>query len=427
MVAALLIMLGLFAAGVPIALALGMAALPTLVERNIPLIAVPQVVFDSLDSFALMALPLYVLAGRLMQVGGIAQRLVGFAIAIVGYLPGGLAASVVLTSMLFATISGSSAATAAAIGSVLIPEMEKQKYPRPFAASVVASSGELGVIIPPSTPMVIYAVITGASITQLFVAGLLPGLLIGLSLIATTTIVAAVKGYGVRPAFVFANWLAGLVIAFRRAFLSLLMPVIILGGIYGGVFTPTEASVAAVFYALIVGMLIYREVRPADILPVLKKSVISSAVIMFIIGNAGAFAWLIDRAGVPEQIGLWLRQVLQSPEMFLLGVNAALFVIGMFIETSASIIVLAPILVPVAIHFGIDPVHFGMIMVVNLALGMITPPFGVNLFAACTVAKISLDQIVVRLLPFVSVVLGCLMVITYFPPLSLFLRDLVYR
>jgi tripartite ATP-independent transporter DctM subunit len=213
----------------------------------------------------------------------------------------------------------------------------------------------------------------------------------------------------------------------ERAAFALLMPVIILGGIYGGVFTPTEASVAAVFYALIVGMLIYREVRPADILPVLKKSAISSAVIMFIIGNAGAFAWLIDRAGVPEQIGLWLRQVLQSPEMFLLGVNAALFVIGMFIETSASIIVLAPILVPVAIHFGIDPVHFGMIMVVNLALGMITPPFGVNLFAACTVAKISLDQIVVRLLPFVSVVLGCLMVITYFPPLSLFLRDLVYR
>jgi tripartite ATP-independent transporter DctM subunit len=213
----------------------------------------------------------------------------------------------------------------------------------------------------------------------------------------------------------------------ERAAFALLMPVIILGGIYGGVFTPTEASVAAVFYALIVGMLIYREVRPADILPVLKKSVISSAVIMFIIGNAGAFAWLIDRAGVPEQIGLWLRQVLQTPELFLLGVNAALFVIGMFIETSASIIVLAPILVPVAIHFGIDPVHFGMIMVVNLALGMITPPFGVNLFAACTVAKISLDQIVVRLLPFVSVVLGCLMVITYFPPLSLFLRDLVYR
>jgi tripartite ATP-independent transporter DctM subunit len=182
-----------------------------------------------------------------------------------------------------------------------------------------------------------------------------------------------------------------------------------------------------VFYALLVGLFIYREVRPRDLLPVFKKSVISSAVIMFIIANAGVFAWLIDRAGVPEQIGLWLKGALQSPELFLLGVNVALFIIGMFIETSASIIVLAPILVPVAIHFGIDPVHFGMIMVVNLALGMITPPFGVNLFAACTVAKISLDQIVARLLPFVAVVVACLMVITYFPPLSLTLRDLVYR
>jgi tripartite ATP-independent transporter DctM subunit len=214
---------------------------------------------------------------------------------------------------------------------------------------------------------------------------------------------------------------------FKRAAFALLMPVIILGGIYGGVFTPTEASVAAVFYGLIVGMFIYREVRPKDLLPVLKRSVISSAVIMFIIANAGVFAWLIDRAGVPEQIGLWLKATLQSPELFLLGVNVALFIIGMFIETSASIIVLAPILVPVAIYFGIDPVHFGMIMVVNLALGMITPPFGVNLFAACTVAKISLDQIVTRLLPFVAVILACLMVITYFPPLSLTLRDLVYR
>jgi tripartite ATP-independent transporter DctM subunit len=212
-----------------------------------------------------------------------------------------------------------------------------------------------------------------------------------------------------------------------RSTFALLMPVIILGGIYGGVFTPTEASVVAVFYALLIGIFVYREVRPRDVLAVLKKSVISSAVIMFIIANAGAFAWLIDRAGVPEQIGLWLRATLQSPELFLLGVNAALFAIGMFIETSAAIIVLAPILVPVAVHFGVDPVHFGIVMVVNLALGMITPPFGVNLFAACAVARISLDQMVTRLLPFVAVVLGCLMVVTYVPALTLFLRDLVYR
>jgi tripartite ATP-independent transporter DctM subunit len=207
---------------------------------------------------------------------------------------------------------------------------------------------------------------------------------------------------------------------------ALLMPVIILGGIYGGIFTPTEASAVAVFYALVVGIVIYREIRLADLYVILRKSVISSAVIMFIIANAGLFAFLITRAGVPDAIGRWLEAVLQSPALFLLGVNAALFVIGMFIETSAAIIVLAPILAPVAVHFGIDPVHFGLVMVVNLALGMITPPFGVNLFAACTVAKISLDRIIPYLLPFVLVILACLMVITYVPQLSLALRDLAY-
>jgi len=204
------------------------------------------------------------------------------------------------------------------------------------------------------------------------------------------------------------------------------MPVIILGGIYGGVFTPTEASAVAVFYALIVGVVIYREIKIKDLYAILRKSAISSAVIMFIIANAGLFAFLITRAGVPDAIGRWLEAVLQSPTMFLLGVNAALFIIGMFIETSAAIIVLAPILAPVAMHFGVDPVHFGLIMVVNLAMGMITPPFGVNLFAACTVARISLDRIVGHLLPFVGVILVCLLVITYVPSLSLGLRDLVY-
>jgi len=204
------------------------------------------------------------------------------------------------------------------------------------------------------------------------------------------------------------------------------MPVIILGGIYGGIFTPTEAAAVAVFYALIVGVVIYREIKLPTLVLVLRKSVISSAVIMFIIANAGLFAFLITRAGVPDAIGRYLEGALQSPALFLLGVNAALFLIGMFIETSAAIIVLAPILAPVAMHFGIDPVHFGMVMVVNLALGMITPPFGVNLFAACTVAKISLDRIITHLIPFVLVILACLMVITYVPAIALTLRDLVY-
>ena len=199
-----------------------------------------------------------------------------------------------------------------------------------------------------------------------------------------------------------------------------------MGGIYGGIFTPTEAAAVSVFYALLVGTVIYREIGLKDLYMILRKSVLSSAVIMFIIANAGLFAFLLTRAGVPEAIGVWLQEVLKSPAMFLLGVNASLFIIGMFIETSAAILVLAPILAPVAIRFGIDPVHFGLVMVVNLALGMITPPFGVNLFAACTVARISVDRIIKDLIPFVLVILACLMVITYVPGISLGLRDLVY-
>ena len=277
-------------------------------------------------------------------------------------------------------------------------------------------------IIPPSIPMILYGVSAEVSIGEMFISGFGPGLLIGGVLMAFVILYAKWKGYGKGDR----EGKLPFLVATRRAALALLMPVVILGGIYGGIFTPTEASVVAVFYALIIGVGVYRETKIADLPRVLRKSVISSAVIMFIIANAGLFSYLITRAGVPEMIGAFLVEWLKSPALFLLGVNLALFIIGMFIETSASIIVLAPILAPVAMHFGIDPVHFGIVMVVNLALGMITPPFGVNLFAACTVARISLDQIITRLVPFVLVVFACLMLITYFPVISIGLRDLVY-
>jgi C4-dicarboxylate transporter DctM subunit len=328
----------------------------------------------------------------------------------------------VLTCMIFAAVSGSSVATTFAIGAILIPSLVKHGYPVTWAASLQATSAELGVIIPPSIPLILYGVSAEVSIGELFIAGFGPGLLISAALMLFVWVYCRIKGWGKndgegRLSVGKATWQAGW---------ALLMPVIILGGIYGGVFTPTEASTVAVFYSLIVGMLIYREIKISDLMVILRRSVLSSAVIMFIIANAGLFAYLITRAGVPEAIGHWLEQVLTSPAYFLLGVNATLFFIGMFIETGAAIIVLAPILVPVAMHFGIDPVHFGMVMVVNLALGMITPPFGVNLFAACAVARISLDRMIKDLIPFVLVILACLMVISYVPSISLFLRDLVY-
>jgi tripartite ATP-independent transporter DctM subunit len=412
-----------FAFSISIAVSIGgSAVLGLAIFDNSKLIMAPKELFSALDKFPLAAIPFFILAGNLMETGGISRRLVGFAKSLVGGVQGGLPMTCVLTCMIFAAVSGSSVATTFAIGSILIPALIKHGYPVGYAAALQATSAELGVIIPPSIPMILFGVAAEVSIGELFIAGILPGLLIGAALMLFVHLWCRFKGLGkhdgdgrltVGRATVEAAW-------------ALLMPVIILGGIYGGIFTPTEASVVAVFYALLVGFVIHRELKLSDLLAVFRKSLLSSAVIMFIIANAGLFAFLITRAGIPEAIGLALKDSLQSPVWFLLGVNAALFVIGMFIETSAAIIVLAPILVPVAVFFGIDPVHFGMIMIVNLALGMITPPFGVNLFAACTVARISLDRIVPHLLPFVLVILGCLAVITYVPSISLALRDAVY-
>ncbi len=412
-----------FALTVSVAVSIGLSALVGIQVSQVNMLIAVKEMFSSINKFPLAAIPFFILAGNLMETGGISRRLVEFAKSLVGGVQGGLPMTCVLTCMIFAAVSGSSVATTFAIGAILIPALIKHGYPTNFAAALQATSAELGVIIPPSIPMILYGVSAEVSIGELFISGFGPGILIGCALMAFVWVWCRLKGWGkndgdgrlpVGKATLQAGW-------------ALMMPVIILGGIYGGIFTPTEASAVAVFYALVVGIFIHRELRVADIVAILKKSVVSSSVIMFIIANAGLFAYLITRAGVPEAIGNWLQAVLKDSTTFLLGVNAALFVIGMFIETSASIIVLAPILAPVAQHFGVDPVHFGTVMVVNLALGMITPPFGVNLFAACTVAKISLDRIVTQLLPFVLVVLSCLMVITYVPALTLTLRDLVYR
>ncbi len=412
-------LLVLFAISVPIALALGMASLPLLIGKGIPLIAVPQVVFEALDSFTLMALPLYVLAGRLMQFGGIAERLVDLAKAMLNWVRGGLGAAVVLTSMMFATISGSSAATAAAIGSMLIPEMEKQKYPRPFSAATTASSGELGVIIPPSVAMVVYGVITGVSITDLFIAGFLPGLMIGTSLIATVIAISMIKGYGTREAFVLRPYICGVWSALKRALLSLFLPVIILGGIFGGIFTATEAAVVAVFYALIISLFVYRQIIFRDLPKIFAGAAVTSAVVMIIVAFAAMFAFALHLLRAPQIIGGLLTTLTSDPMMFLLLVNVFLIAVGMFMETFAAIIILGPILAPIAASYGIHPVHFGMIMIVNLAIGMVTPPVGVNLFIACGIAKITMEQLIRPLVVFLVVLIGNLMLITYVPALSL--------
>ncbi|WP_227368879.1 TRAP transporter large permease [Halomonas sp. M20] len=413
----------LFALGVPIAISIVLASIIGIeFFSRLPLLLVPQQMFVGIDNFPLMAIPFFILAGNLMAAGGISQRLVDLAKSIVGGLQGGLAMTCVLTCMLFAAVSGSSVATTFAIGSILIPAMVKHDYPRPLAASIQASSAELGVLIPPSIPLILYGVSTDTSIGKLFIAGIGPGLLIGGALLLFLYLFCKVRGYGLRDREDRQEFTT----AFKRAWAAMLMPVVVIGGIYGGVFTPTEASAVAVFYALIVGGLIYRELSFKELVPILRHSVISTAAVMLIIAAAALFSFLISRSGLPGEVAVWVNKAFESPIAFLLAVNVMLLIIGMFVETSAAILVLAPIFTPIAMQYGIDPVHFGLIVVVNLALGMFTPPLGVNLFAACAVAKLSIDQLIPWLLRFVLVVLACLMAITYMPWISLGLVDLLY-
>jgi tripartite ATP-independent transporter DctM subunit len=362
-----------------------------------------------------MAIPLFILAGNLMSAGGISHRLVELAKSIVGGIQGGLAASCVLTCMMFASVSGSSVATTFAIGAILIPAMVRHGYPKPMAASVQASSAELGVLIPPSIPLILYGVATDTSIGQLFLAGIGPGFLVAGSLMALVLILCRVRGIGLQDGKDRPRFGPALV----QAVPALLVPVVILGGIYSGIFTPTEASAAAVAAAVLVGMVFYRELKFRDLPDILKRTVIATTSIMLIISAAALFSFLIARSGLPNEIAAWFKDMFESRFAFLLAVNILLLVVGMFVETSAAILVLAPILTPIAVAYGVDPVHFGLIIVVNLALGMITPPLGVNLFAACAVAKMPLEQIIPQLMWFVLTIFAALMIVTYVPAVSL--------
>lgn len=403
---------------VPVALSLGLASSIALVnDGSMPLPVLVQRMFAALDLFPLMAIPFFILAGSLMETGGISRRLVNFANSLVGTMTGGLAAVTVVTAMFFSAISGSSAATTAAIGSILIPAMVKKGYDVGFAGATTAVSGELGVIIPPSIPMIIFGISAGVSMTDLFIAGFLPGILIGGSLILLVWFLSKRKGYqgdtGITWSIRFK--------AFKEAILALLMPVIILGGIYGGIFTPTEAAVVAVLYSFIVGVFVYREVTWKSLVEIFSKSAITTSIIMIIIANAGMFGWILTREQVPQKVAAFFTAFSDSPYVFLIMVNILLLFVGMFFETSAAIIILAPLLTPVAMALGIDPVHFGMIVIVNLAMGMVTPPVGVNLFVAAQVANIKLERLTKALIPFFIVLVLNILIISYVPAISLWL------
>jgi len=415
-------LVALFAVSVPVAVSITLASIFSITFASpLPLLVVPQKMFTGLDSFPLMAVPFFILAGVIMTHGGISQRLVAFARSLVGGIQGGLASSCVLTCMVFAAISGSSVATTFAIGAILIPAMVKQGYPVGMAGAIQAASAELGVIIPPSVPLILYAVSTETSVTQLFIAGLGPGLLVATCLVVMVQIWCRLRGYGREDGM----GRKPILKAIGEAFWALLMPIIIIGGIYGGIFTPTEAAAVSVVYALVISILVYRQLSIRDLPELFRKAAVSSGVIMLIISAASLFSFLISLSGLPATVGSWAEASFSSPITFLLGINVLLLIVGMFVETSAAILILAPILTPVAMSFGIDPVHFGVVIVVNLALGMITPPLGVNLFAAAAVAEIPVQRLFLPLLVPIAVVLMALALITYIPAVSLGLSQLI--
>jgi len=415
-------MMILFVLKVPIAFALGLSSVITIVLfMNVPLTLVPQRLFTSMDSFTFMAVPFFVLAGTIMSKGGISERLVAFANALVGHLSGGLGLVSVVTCMFFAAVTGSAAATTAAVGGIMIPAMVERKYDIRFASAVNASGGTIGVILPPSIPFITYGVLTGTSISALFIAGIGPGIIMGLFLCIAVFIISKKRGYR-EPvtASSLEVWRT-----FRRAILALLMPFIILGGIYSGVFTPTESAVIAVMYGFVVSKFIYRSVTWREMGGVLSQAAVTSAQIMILIASASLFGWVLAVNRIADAIAGQFLAISDNVIIILLLINVLLLIMGAFLDTIAALIILVPILFPVAMELGVDPVHFGMIICVNLAVGMVTPPFGACLFVASSIAKIKLEAILSQMGPFLIALLCAILLVTYFAPLSMFLPGLM--
>lgn len=405
---------------VPIGIAIGLAVLVFLaLNPNVTTLRyLAQCMFSSVDSFPLMAVPFFILAGALMEGGGLSRRLIRLATSIVGSTPGGLATVTVLACMFFGAISGSSPATVAAIGSIMIPAMVKEGYDLKFSTALAACAGGLGVIIPPSIPMVIYGVATGASVGKLFIGGFGPGFVTGGALIAVALYYSLKRGYrGTGEKFS----LRKVFVAFKDAIWALFVPIIILGGIYGGIFTPTEAAVIAVVYGLIVGLYVYKELKWKDIPKHLVETSLMTGTVLIIVGTATTLGRIMTIEQIPNQIVQWLLGISQSRFVILLIINIFLLFVGMVMETLAAILILGPLLLNVVAQLGVDPVHFGLIMVLNLAIGFVTPPVGVNLFVACGITKVDFIDLSRNAIPFILAMILALMIVTYVPEVTLWL------
>jgi C4-dicarboxylate transporter DctM subunit len=417
------LLLVLMLTGMPISISLGLTVLTFLFTMTeVPIESVALKLFTGIEKFEIMAIPFFILAGNFLTHGGVARRMINFATSMVGHWHGGLALGGVLACALFAAVSGSSPATVVAIGSIILPAMVKQGYPKRFGAGVITTSGALGILIPPSIVMVMYSVTTNTSVGALFMAGVVPGIMLAFLLGLTTWVLAKKHNYPRMPKASWAERLA----AFRKSAWGLLLIVIVMGGIYSGMFTPTEAAAMAAVYAFVIAVFVYKDLKIKQVGKVLLDSASMSAMLLYIITNAVLFSFLMTSENIPQEMAAWLTAQGLGPIAFLLVVNVLLLIAGNFMEPSSIVLIMAPILFPVAVALGINPIHFGILIVVNMEVGMCHPPVGLNLYVASGITKMGISELTVAVMPWLLTMLGFLMVVTYVPAISLWLPNLVY-
>lgn len=418
-----ILLFALMLIGVPVAVSLGTSTVLTMIFfTDIDIATIPQLIFDGINKFSLMAIPMFILAGNLLSKGGSARRIIDFAKSMVGHLPGGLPMSAIFACIIFAAVSGSSPATVVAIGSIMFAAIKEAGYPKEYAVGGITTAGSLGILIPPSVVMIVYGVTAEVSIGKLFMAGVVPGLMLGGMMLVQTYVGAKKLGFKATKAEPF----KARVQKFAKAFWALLIVVVVIGGIYGGIFTPTEAAAASAVYALFISLFIYRDIKIRDLWDICLDSALTTAMIFFIIANAVVFAYLLTSEQIPQAIASMILDANIGMIGFLIFVNILLFIMGQFMEPSSVIMIMVPLLLPIATQLGVDPIHFGIILVVNMEIGMVTPPVGLNLFVASGLTNMNLKEVIMACLPWTLTLFFGLILVTYIPQISLWLPNIMY-